>query len=134
MTKNIIPSDKKQESRMGNPGKNNEFVGSRQGGPKEQARTKQESIKHHNPEYFKRQSDRKNADNSNENVGRGVGQTGTMDKRRDNNIPARKDVPIQRDFNHKQKNIGNDPGRGVGCVGRDSAPSAMKQFSKGTMY
>jgi hypothetical protein len=97
---------------MGNPGKNNIFVGSRAGGPMEQSRTKQASIKHQNPEYFKRQTDRKNMDN----------------------IPARKDVPIQRDFNHKQPNVGNDPGRGVGCVGKDSAPSAFKQFSKGTMY
>ncbi len=97
---------------MANPGKNNIFVGSRSGGPMEQSRTKQASIKHQNPEYFKRQSDRKNADS----------------------IPARKDVPIQRDFNHKQPNIGNDPGRGTGQIGRDSAPSAMKQFAKGTMY
>lgn len=119
---------------MGNPGKNNVFVSSRGGGPAEQSRTKQASIKHQNPEYFKRQSDRKNTDNSNENVGRGVGQTGSMDRKRDNQIPARKDVPIQRDFNHKQPNIGKDPGRGTGQVGRDSAPSAMKQFSKGTMY
>lgn len=113
MTKNIIPSDQRQEKRMGNPGKNNQFVDSRQGGPMEQSRTKQESIKHLNPEYFKRQSDRKNMDNQ---------------------ISARKDVPIQRDFNHRQPNIGNDPGRGPGQVGRDSAPSAMKQFFKGTMY
>jgi hypothetical protein len=62
MTKTIIPSDKAQEKRMGNPGKNNIFVGSREGGPKEHSRTKQESIKHHNPEYFKRQTDRKKAD------------------------------------------------------------------------
>lgn len=104
---------------MGNPGKNNVFVGSRQGGSMEQSRTKQESIKHQNPEYFKRQSDRKHADMSNENVGRGVGQTGTMDRRNKDNIPARKDVPIQRDFNKHQANVGNDPGRGVGQVGRD---------------
>jgi len=44
---------------MANPGKNNIFVGSRQGGPMEQSRTKQASIKHENPEYFKRQTDRK---------------------------------------------------------------------------
>jgi len=59
MTKNIIPSDQRQEKRMANPGKNNIFVGSRQGGPMEQSRTKQASIKHENPEYFKRQTDRK---------------------------------------------------------------------------
>ncbi|PWU06760.1 MAG: hypothetical protein C5B43_01220 [Verrucomicrobia bacterium] len=64
---------------MGNPGKNNEFVGSRQGGPMEQSRTKQESIKHRNPEFFKRQSDRKNMDNlikgyPDPKAGRGIGQ------------------------------------------------------------
>lgn len=63
MSKTIIPSDKKQENRMNNPGKNNIFVGSRQGGSMEHSRTKQASIKHNNPEYFKRQTDRKNADN-----------------------------------------------------------------------
>jgi hypothetical protein len=62
MTNNIIPSDKAQEKRMGNPGKNNQFVGSREGGPLEHSRTKMKSIKHSNPEFFKRQSDRKNAD------------------------------------------------------------------------
>ncbi len=60
---------------MGNQGKNNIFVSSRAGGPAEQSRTKQASIKHQNPEYFKRQTDRKNHD-SNENVGRGVGKIG----------------------------------------------------------
>jgi hypothetical protein len=109
MTKNIIPSDKAQEKRMGNPGKNNEFVGSRQGGPLEHSRTKMESNKHHNPEFFKRQSDKKNMDN----------------------IPARKDIPIQNNVNHRQKNVGNDPGRGVGCVGRDRSNFQEKQFSKG---
>lgn len=112
MTKTIIPSDMRQEKRMHNPGKNNIFVGSRQGGPAEQSRTKQESIKHQNPEYFKRQSDKKN----------------------DNMVPARKDVPIQSDFNKHQSNVGKDPGRGVGQVGKDQAPFQMKQFSKGTMY
>lgn len=48
---------------MGNPGKNNVFVSSRSGGPIEASRTKQASIKHQNPEYFKRQTDRKNMDN-----------------------------------------------------------------------
>ena len=134
MTKTIIPSDKRQEQRMGNPGKNNIFVGSRQGGQMEASRTKQASIKHQNPEYFKRQSDRKNMDVSNENVGRGIGQTGSMDKKKDNMIPTRKDVPIQRDFNTRQKNVGNGPGRGVGCVGvdkrKDQDSFQMKQFSK----
>lgn len=109
MTKTIIPSDMRQEKRMANPGKNNVFVGSRQGGPAEASRTKQASIKHQNPEYFKRQADRKNSDHL---------TTG----------------PIQRDFNKKQPNIGNDPGRGVGQVGKDQGNFQMKQFSHGTMY
>jgi hypothetical protein len=62
MSETYIPSDKMQEKRMNNPGKNEVFVGSRQGGPMEHAMTKQASIKHENPEYFKRQTDRKNAD------------------------------------------------------------------------
>lgn len=94
----------RQEKRMANPGKNNVFVGSRQGGPKEHMMTKRESIKHHNPEYFKRQSDRKNHDN-----------TRAMPKK-DN------------------MRFGNDPGRGVGQVGKDQAPFQMKQFSKGLTY
>jgi hypothetical protein len=44
------------------PGKNQVVVGPRGGGPKEHSMTKRESIKHQNPEYFKRQSDRKNHD------------------------------------------------------------------------
>lgn len=119
---------------MANPGKNNVFVGSRSGGPMEASRTKQASMKHQNPEYFKRQADRKHADMSNENVGRGVGQTGTMDTRKRDNIPARKDVPIQNNQNHHQKNVGRDPGRGVGQTGRDQAPFQMKQMSRGTVY
>lgn len=105
MTKTIIPSDQRQEKRMGNPGKNNIFVGSRSGGPMEASRTKQASMKHQNPEYFKRQTDRKNHDN----------------------IP---DIGA----NKHQPNVGNDPGRGVGKVGKDQAPFQMKQFAKGTMY
>jgi len=62
MSKTVIPSDKMQEKRMNNPGKNEKFVGSRAGGPAEHAMTKNASIKHQNPEYFKRQSDRKNHD------------------------------------------------------------------------
>lgn len=42
---------------------NMKFVPSRKGGPSEHAMTKNASMKHENPEYFKRQSDRKNADN-----------------------------------------------------------------------
>lgn len=109
---------------MANPGKNNVFVGSRQGGPMEESRTKQASMKHENPEFFKRQSDRKHADMSNENVGRGVGCIGTMDKKKDN-------MPMP---NSHQKNVGRDPGRGTGQVGRDQAPFQMKQMSKGTVY
>lgn len=41
---------------------NMKFVASRQGGPSEHAMTKKASIKHENPEYFKRQSDQKKAD------------------------------------------------------------------------
>jgi hypothetical protein len=174
---------------MENPGKNNIFVGSRSGGPMEQSRTKQTSMKHENPEYFKRQADRKNSDSMNKVKDGGPGsgpqeggQTMTRSQQiianrekqakekalentknilsgnkiaaekhaallqsrkkyggkdsvgKKDNIPARKDVPIQRDFNHRQPNIGKDPGRGTGQVGRDSAPSAMKQFAKGTMY
>lgn len=147
MSKTIIPSDKAQEKRMANPGKNNVFVSSRGGGPAEAKMTKNASVKHHNPEFFKRQTDRASNENvgrgvgavgvrdegpgangigpgrrvstqGNENVGRGVGNTG-RDAKKDN-IPARKDVPIQRDFNHHQKNVGKDPGRGVGKVGVDN--------------
>lgn len=59
MSKTIIPSSNPKNPNQ-NPGKNNVFVGSRSGGPAEQSRTKTASIKHENPEYFKRQSDRKN--------------------------------------------------------------------------
>lgn len=187
MSVTIIPSDKRQEHRMNNPGKNQIYVGSRQGGHAEAARTKQASIKHQNPEYFKRQSDRKHQDNtrSNENVGRGVGQVGASDiKHKDNfrtqlkhlnkqehsamekalsaNSKERKIEqgkhkdhlttagPIQRDFNHHQPNVGKDPGRGVGQVGkdrsnenvgrgvgqvgRDQGNFQVKHFAKGTMY
>lgn len=111
MSQTIIPQSSKQK----HPGANEKFVGSRSGGPTEQSRTKLASNKHQNPEYFKRQTDR-----GNENVGRGVGQIGAADKMKKDNIPARKDVPIQRNFNHIKANVGNDPGRGTGQVGRDS--------------
>ncbi len=62
MSQTVIPSDKRQEKRMANPGKNEKFVGSREGGPREHAMTKNASIKHENPEYFKRQADRKSHD------------------------------------------------------------------------
>lgn len=39
-----------------------EFVGSRKGGPAEHKLTNKMSMKHQNPEYFKRQQDRKNSD------------------------------------------------------------------------
>ncbi len=58
--KTVIPSG----GRVSNPGKNQVYVGSRQGGPAEASRTKQASIKHANPEYFKRQADKKNSDQS----------------------------------------------------------------------
>lgn len=60
MSKTVIPSS--NPSRVKNPGGNQEYVNSRQGGPKEANMTKKASIKHENPEYFKRQSDRKNQD------------------------------------------------------------------------
>src|SRR5271163_3296857 len=115
MTKTIIPSDARQEKRMANPGKNNIFVGSRQVGPMEASRTKQASIKNQNPEFFKRQSDRKHADMSNENVGRGIGCIGANDRKNKDNMA-----------NQHQKNVGNDPGRGVGQIGRDQGPFQMK--------
>lgn len=59
--KTIIPASDKVK----HPGKNQVYVTSRQGGQKEASRTKQASIKHQNPEYFKRQSDRKNKDQDN---------------------------------------------------------------------
>ena len=142
MSQTVIPSNPSQEKRMHPTPKGQTFVGSRQGGPQEAARTKQASIKHQNPEYFKRQTDR----SSNEGVGRGVGQIGASDITKKDNIPARKDVPIQRDFNKRQANVGKDPGRGVGQIGVDNrarvhnfkrneqAPFQFKQFSKGTMY
>ena len=39
------------------------FVGSRQGGPAEHKLTDKMSMKNQNPEYFKRQQDRKHSDN-----------------------------------------------------------------------
>lgn len=62
MSKTVIPSSKIPGTGIVNPGKNEKFVGSRKGGPTEQAMTKSASIKHQNPEFFKRQSDRKNND------------------------------------------------------------------------
>ena len=99
MSETVIPSS----GRVKQPGANQKYVGSRAGGAAEQSLTKQASIKHQNPEYFKRQSDRKK--DSNEGVGRGVGQVG-----RDESMPRP---------NMHQANVGNDPGRGVGQVGRD---------------
>ena len=58
MTKTIIPSG----GNVKNPGKNQQYVNSRQGGPSEQSLTKQKSMKHENPEFFKRQTDRKKND------------------------------------------------------------------------
>src|SRR5574337_817482 len=62
MSKTVIPSDVQQERRMNNPGQNEKFVGSRQGGSNEHHMTKSASQHPQNPEYFKRQTDRKNAD------------------------------------------------------------------------
>lgn len=41
---------------------NMKFVGSRKAGPAEHKMTKNASMKHENPAYFKRQSDQKKAD------------------------------------------------------------------------
>jgi hypothetical protein len=144
MSQTIIAQSSKQK----HPGENQKYVNSRQGGPMEASRTKTASAKHANPEYFKRQSDRKNRDSSNENVGRGTGQVGKdsmksnenvgrgigQDRMKKDNIPARKDIPIQSDKNKHQENVGRDPGRGTGQVGRDQGNFQMKQFSRGTMY
>ncbi len=108
MSETIIP----QSSKQMHPGANQKYVNSRQGGPAEASRTKTASNKHANPEYFKRQSDKKHADS----------------------IPDRKDVPIQNNQNNRQPNVGKDVGRGVGCVGKDQGDYQMKQFSKGAMY
>jgi hypothetical protein len=59
MSKTVIPHSGKP---VKNPGKNQEYVNSRSGGPKENVMTKKASIKHENPEYFKKQSDRKHSD------------------------------------------------------------------------
>ena len=72
MTKTIIPSSAKK---IVQPGKNQQYVNSRQGGRAEQELTKRQSIKHENPKYFKAQSDRKNADSfpfQTKEVSRGV--------------------------------------------------------------
>jgi hypothetical protein len=58
MSETVIPS-----SARGMKDQNGvKFVNSRQGGESEHKMTKNASIKHENPEYFKRQADRKNAD------------------------------------------------------------------------
>jgi len=58
MSKTIISQSSKQH----HPGENQKYVNSRAGGPSEASRTKQQSMKHANPEFFKRQSDRKKMD------------------------------------------------------------------------
>lgn len=62
-SQNIISSSRVPMGLPEHPAKNQTMVGSRQAGPKEQMMTKNASIKHENPEFFKRQTDRKNADN-----------------------------------------------------------------------
>lgn len=59
MSKTVIPSSSKG---VVQPGKNQKYVNSRGGGKAEHSMTKRESMKHQNPEFFKRQSDRKNHD------------------------------------------------------------------------
>lgn len=58
MSETVIPSSARQHKQQNGV----KFVNSRQGGPSEHSMTKNASIKHENPEYFKRQSDRKNSD------------------------------------------------------------------------
>lgn len=131
---------------MGNPGKNNVFVSSRGGGPAEQSRTKQESIKHQNPEYFKRQTDRKMMDGG---PGSGPKEGGALQGRA---TPASKAAALalnrsKESVSHRQQhtqNLANVRKTGEGLhggimlkksqVGKDQAPFQMKQFSKGTMY
>lgn len=62
MSKTIITSIPSQEKRMHKSPQNIKFVGSRQGGLTDANMTKMASIKHKNPDYFKRQTDRKTAD------------------------------------------------------------------------
>ncbi len=57
--KTIISSSAKPKPKAAN---NMQFVGSRQGSPSEHKLTNKMSMKHQNPEYFKRQQDRKNSD------------------------------------------------------------------------
>ena len=59
MSETVIPSS---ASRKPKAATNMKFVNSRQGGPSEHKMTKNASMKHENPEFFKRQSDQKKAD------------------------------------------------------------------------
>lgn len=116
MSKTIIPSDKNQERRMANPGKNEVFVGSRQGGKSEHIATKEASIKHHNPEYFKRQSDRKNYD-------RGQLNKAPHEAALQHAKAAEKDIKFLE--KHERETLSGKS---------DQFPSQIKQFSKGTIY
>jgi hypothetical protein len=58
MSETVIPSS----ARMHKKQHGVKFVNSRAGGPSEHKMTKNASIKHENPEYFKRQTDQKKAD------------------------------------------------------------------------
>jgi hypothetical protein len=58
MSETVIPSS----ARSPKPATNMRFVNSRQGGSSEHGMTKNASMKHENPQFFKRQADRKNAD------------------------------------------------------------------------
>jgi hypothetical protein len=58
MSETVIPSS----ARSPKAASNMKFVNSRGGGPAEHAMTKKASMKHENPEYFKRQSDQKKSD------------------------------------------------------------------------
>lgn len=113
MSETVIPQSSKQK----HPGENQKYVNSRAGGPAEHSRTKQQSIKHQNPEYFKRQADKK--DENSENVGRGSGQVGRDSRKKDmSNENVGRGIGCVGANQHKDK--GRDVGRGVGQVGRDS--------------
>lgn len=58
MSETVITSG----ARAAKAAKHMKFVNSRSGSSSEHKMTKNASMKHENPEYFKRQSDRKNAD------------------------------------------------------------------------
>lgn len=131
------------------PGGNQQYVNSRKGGPTEASRTKQASIKHQNPEYFKRQTDRKSVDGGPGSGPQNGGSSGMSAKEQyyKNNPPVKQKSRQQiasENFaktgaNVKEYNKANPPvplKKGNPLVNRkhDQGGYQMKQFSKGTMY